>query len=276
MNRFLIAVVLAAITAIGTVSGLFAAGTFGGDNPQGAVGLTAQQQTARPWLGVQLVRTPDGLTISFVIADSPAEKAGLKRGDVVKAVNGTTVSDGAALLSAIKDKKVGDAITVSITRGRAAQDVTVTLGAQPEALPFANPIIPELNGIPRDQLFTHLQGGSFQFKDASGNAHTATVDVGTVTSVDTNAKTISVDLNSGGSKQYTISDGMVIRPADLSKFQSGDHVTIMSVDGNLRAITKGNVGLFPFFGGGHRPRGGHKFGGGGRLSAPQDISGPGI
>ncbi len=201
-----------------------------------------------PWLGATITLTPDGLTISAVIADSPAEKAGLKRGDVVKSIDGTAVSNMSDLRNTLKDKKPGDTVTLSITRSGNAQDITVTLEARPEPLPFASAIFPELNGIPRDQLFSHLLGGSFQFKDNGGNTHTATIDLGTVKSVDTNAKTISVDLNSGGSKDYTITNGVTIVPNDLSKFQSGNHVTIVSVDGSLRAISKGGRFL-PGFGG---------------------------
>jgi membrane-associated protease RseP (regulator of RpoE activity) len=204
--------------------------------------------TDQPWLGAQIKRTSDGLTVSAVIADSPAEKAGLKRGDIITAVDGTQVSDMQALLNAIKGKKVGDSITLSITRAGNAQDVTATLEARPAPLAGANPVLPELSGIPGDQLFSHVQGGSFQFTDSAGKSHTATVDLGTVSAIDANAKTVTVDLNSGGSNTYTIGDGVVTVPADLSKFASGDKVVVFSVDGNLRAIAKGAGGMMPFMG----------------------------
>src|SRR3972149_3929526 len=94
---------------------------------------TAQDATAdeHPWLGAAIVPTPDGLTIGSVIADSPADKAGLKRGDVVKSIDGTAVSDMAGLRNAIKDKKVGDEVALSITRDGKDQDVTGTLEARP-------------------------------------------------------------------------------------------------------------------------------------------------
>ena len=204
--------------------------------------------TEQPWLGAQIKRASDGLTVSAVIADSPAEKAGLKRGDVITAVDGTQVSDMQALLNAIKGKKVGDSITLSITRDGNAQDVTATLEARPAPLAGANPVLPELSGIPRDQLFSHIQGGSFQFTDSADKSHTATIDLGTVSAVDANAKTVTVDLNSGSSKTYTIGEGVVTVPADLSKFASGDKVVVLSVDGNLRAIAKGAGGMMPFMG----------------------------
>src|SRR3990172_4108478 len=176
--------------------------------------------------------------------------AGLMRGDVIKAVDGTSVSDVAGVLSDLKDKNPGDGVKLTITRDGQDQDIDVTLEARPEPLPRSYAFLPELNGIPRDQLFSHLMGGSFQFTDNAGNSHSVSVELGTVTAVDANAKTVSVDLNSGGSKTYDVTADVRTLPADLSGFQSGDHVVIVSVDGNLRALSKTQARLMPFFGGG--------------------------
>ena len=107
-----------------------------------------QQQQEKAWLGVLFARTPDGLTIAQVIAESAADKAGLKRADVIKAVNGTAVETVQELRDQIKDKNVGDTVTLSIERDGQAQDVSVTLETQPEPLSPAIPLLPELEGIP--------------------------------------------------------------------------------------------------------------------------------
>lgn len=222
---------------------------------------STDSEEQQPWLGATVVRTPDGVTISSVIADSPADKAGLKRGDVVKAVDGTEISDVAALVNALKEKQPGDTITFSITRDGAAQDITVTVEARPEPLPGYYPVFPELNGIPRDQLFSHMLGGSFQFTDKDNKTHTVTLDMGTVTAVDTSAKTITVQLNNEGEPQtYTITDDVLTAPKDLAQFQSGDKVTVISVDGSLRAVSKGPRCTLPFFGGGEGWSGGQRGG----------------
>jgi membrane-associated protease RseP (regulator of RpoE activity) len=294
-----------ALILIGTLGGLYAAGVFSGGGSsstaaaasQGQAGVSstanANQDNTSPsdqsvYLGVQLTQTPDGPTIASVIADSPADKAGLKRGDVIKAINGTSVSNLQAVRDALTGKKPGDTVTVSITRDGNAQDVTVTLEAPPTPLQQAHPVLPELNGIPRDELFSHLLGGSFQFTDKDGKTHTASVDLGTVTSVDANAKTVSVDLNSGGSKEYTISGDVTTVPSDLTQFANGDHVTIISVDGNLRALVKGPGLGVPFFGGRGGPclggegwqgfRGGRGFEGGfdGGFEMPRGKAGGGL
>jgi membrane-associated protease RseP (regulator of RpoE activity) len=205
-----------------------------------------QQQQEKAWLGVLFARTPDGLTIAQVIADSAADKAGLKRSDVIKAVNSTAVETVQELRDQLKDKNVGDTITLSIERDGQAQDVSVTLEAQPEPLPVANPLLPELENIPVDELFSHVQGGQFNFTDEQGNPFTVTIDVGTVASVDAAAKTLTLDLNAGGSKTYTVDDEDF--GAKLSDLEQGDNVAVMRVGDDVRAVVRGVGPLLPGLG----------------------------
>ena len=252
-----------ALALVGVLGGLWAAGVFSGAGSSETVAAASQAQGVSQtqsqdntsatgvnvWLGVQLVQGDDGPTIASVIADSPADKAGLQRGDVITAIDGTSVSNVREIRDALQDKAAGDTVTVSITRDGNAQDVTVTLEARPEAVLPSNPLVPELSGVPADELFSHLLGGSFQFTDADGNEHTASIELGTVTSVDVDAKTVTVDLNTGDSKHYTITDDVLGPASDLTQIEEGDQVTAISVDGDLRALMNCPGGGFPFFGG---------------------------
>ena len=233
-----------------------------------------QQQT--PWLGVYFVRAAGGVTVAYVIADSPADAAGLQRGDVIKSVDGTSVSTPNDFRDAIEGKAVGDTITLSIDRNGQTQDVTATLAARPEPLSPAIPLLPELEGIAADQLFGHVQGGQFNFTDEQGNTFTLSIDVGTVTSVDTTAKTLTVNLNAGGSKTYTISDTTL--GTDLSNLSQGDNVVVLRVGDDVRAVLPGLGGLLPGlkghgFGFGFERGGGHMRGfdsGGGPMEKFQE------
>jgi len=209
----------------------------------GAQDQTQGQQT--PWLGVYFVRASGGVTIAYVIADSPADTAGLQRGDVIKAVDGTTIGTPKDFSDQIGAKKVGDTITLSIDRNGQTQDVTATLAARPEPLSPAIPLLPELEGIPADQLFSHVQGGQFNFTDEQGNPVTVTIDVGTIASVDTGAKTLTVDLNAGGTKTYTVNDTAL--GANLSNLSEGDNVVVVRVGDDVRAVLPGVGGLIPGF-----------------------------
>ena len=92
--------------------------------------------------GMPFPNVPNGnvkqaVVIRDVTADSPAETAGLKQGDVITAVNGETVSTPQALVEVIAGHKPGDQITLSVQRsdaGSAAQsiEIKVTLGENPD------------------------------------------------------------------------------------------------------------------------------------------------
>jgi len=235
-----------------------------------------QQQTA--WLGVYFVRAAGGVTVAYVIADSPADTAGLQRGDIIKAVDGTTVNTPNDFRDAIQGKAVGDTITLSIDRDGQAQDVTATLAARPEPLSPAIPLLPELEGIAANELFGHVQGGQFNFTDEQGNTFTLTIDVGTVASVDTGAKMLTVNLNAGGSKTYTFSDTAL--GADLSNLSEGDNVVVLRVGDDVRAVLPGLEGLLPGLGGhgfgfGRGHMRGFDFGGGPMEKFQERQQGPG-
>jgi len=213
----------------------------------GAQDQNQNQQQQTPWLGVYFVRAAGGVTVAYVIADSPADTAGLQRGDVIKSVDGTTVATPKDFRDAIQGKAVGDTVTLSIDRNGQTQDVSATLATRPEPLSPAIPLLPELEGIAADQLFGHVQGGQFNFTDEQGNTFALTIDVGTVASVDTGAKTLTVDLNAGGTKTYTVSDTTM--GADLSNLSEGDNVVVLRVGDDVRAVLPGLGGLLPGLGG---------------------------
>ncbi len=70
--------------------------------------------------------------IRAVQPGSPAEKAGLKAGDSIIAIDGATVSSGEALAKAVAARKPGDAIRVDVQdRAGAKRTVSVVLGDNP-------------------------------------------------------------------------------------------------------------------------------------------------
>ena len=76
--------------------------------------------------------TGTGAIIVSVTTGSPADKAGLKQGDTITAVNGTTVSSPQALSEAVSTHKPGDVVTLSVKHSDGTSaDVKVTLGDNP-------------------------------------------------------------------------------------------------------------------------------------------------
>ncbi len=100
-------------------------------------------KVTRAFLGVMIQPvTPDiakafkvprneGALIADVSPSSPAERAGLKAGDVITKVDGQSISDSRALQLLIAQMKPGRSVHVSILRDGSERDYSVTLGEQP-------------------------------------------------------------------------------------------------------------------------------------------------
>ena len=72
-----------------------------------------------------------GALVSQVASSGPAAKAGIQQGDVITAVDGTTVTDAQGLLTILAQKKPGDTITLKIDRNGTTLTVQVQLGELP-------------------------------------------------------------------------------------------------------------------------------------------------
>ena len=68
-----------------------------------------------------------GVLVGSVQNGSPAEKAGLRVGDIVLSVEGKDVTSSMDLRQALRDKKEGDSVRLDILRGRARQTVVATV-----------------------------------------------------------------------------------------------------------------------------------------------------
>ncbi|MBC9734168.1 S1C family serine protease [Nocardioides marmotae] len=102
------------------------------------VRVTADQilrtgEASYPVIGAQVQtgqRDGTGAEIEEVIEDTPAAEAGLKAGDVIVAVDGERVTDGIALIVAIRTHQPGETIEFSVVRGGDERTVEVELGAE--------------------------------------------------------------------------------------------------------------------------------------------------
>jgi S1-C subfamily serine protease len=144
--------------------------------------LIAGNKIVRPWLGIaglplnQAMADNLGLSVNqgvyviSVVSGSPAEKAGLKAGnidangtpakggDIITAVDGKAVKSVPDLSAYLNTKKAGDSVTLSILRDGSKMDVQVTLGTWPDNLnlnltPDATPNLPQMPSMPRGRSF---------------------------------------------------------------------------------------------------------------------------
>ena len=109
--------------------------------------ILAQLKTGkvvRGWLGIMIQDiTPDlaesfgitetnGVIVADVVPDSPAEKSGLKRGDIVKSFNGKAVDNAHSLSRAVAALGPESAATLEILRDGKPTSIKITIGTMPE------------------------------------------------------------------------------------------------------------------------------------------------
>jgi S1-C subfamily serine protease len=99
-------------------------------------------KVVRPWLGILGVgiskeiaeyyglSATEGVLVTRIFENGPAGKV-IAPGDIVLAVDGTTVTDISDLMGYVLDKKVGDTITLTVRRGDTQGDVQVRLVETP-------------------------------------------------------------------------------------------------------------------------------------------------
>ena len=102
----------------------------GGKVTRAFLGVMIQPVTPDIAKAFKLSKT-EGALISDVSPNSPAERAGLKAGDVVAKVDGQSIADSRALQLMIGQMKPGKTVRLSVIRDGTEQDHTVTLGEQP-------------------------------------------------------------------------------------------------------------------------------------------------
>jgi putative serine protease PepD len=93
--------------------------------------LVAGKKVTHPYMGVSLTDASGGAGIASVASGSPAQRAGLRPGDVVTAIEGKPVASSAAAVSAVDAHKPGDKVKVSFRRNGQAHDLSLTLSARP-------------------------------------------------------------------------------------------------------------------------------------------------
>jgi serine protease Do len=84
---------------------------------------TVDERVAR-YFGLE---NAQGVIVSDVKKNSPAERAGFRVGDIIVAANGEKIADGATLMSAVEDAKTGETVTLTVIRDRRTMDLKLKL-----------------------------------------------------------------------------------------------------------------------------------------------------
>ena len=118
-GTWLVAVVADSPPRVGVRGGVLSATTRGIKKAGGVIGVILGGRDGKSFGGVQ---------VSEVAKGGPAEKAGVKKNDVIYAIDGKEVFERAKMIEIVKSNDPGTTITVSIKRGEDKKDLKITLG----------------------------------------------------------------------------------------------------------------------------------------------------
>ncbi len=95
--------------------------------------LKAGREIARAFLGVSTAERErgDGAVVAQLVAGGPGRKAGLRVKDVVTKVGETPIAEPEDIAAALEERKPGEVITVTYTRGGERRTAEVRLGTRP-------------------------------------------------------------------------------------------------------------------------------------------------
>jgi len=106
--------------------------------------LLEKGKVTRAWLGIvfsplpkeaaELLKIDHGVQVNQVVPGDPADKAGIKEGDILLEFDGVKIDDGEKFRELVAKSKVGATVPVKVLRGKKTLNLKVTLTEQPEDL----------------------------------------------------------------------------------------------------------------------------------------------
>ncbi len=99
---------------------------------RGFIGVEAREITPELLKEVKIV-PGSGAYVARVIPDGPADRGGVRAGDVLVAINGKPVADPAAMLNIVAELPPGSQAQMKLRRGEKDVDVGVTVAKRPAA-----------------------------------------------------------------------------------------------------------------------------------------------
>ena len=124
--------------------------------------------TGKPYMGIQMQSVPQdaqrygvsaGAYVTSVASGSAAEKAGLKEGDIIVAVDETAVDSSSALSAAVSAYRAGDEAKLTIIRSNERMELTIIFDEENEQTTAANQ-------LPQEQpQYQQPQNGYQYFSD---------------------------------------------------------------------------------------------------------------
>lgn len=123
---------------------------------RGSIGITFDSDPERARALLKAYHATSGVFVQDVAEGGPAEKAGLKPGDVIVSVNGKPIHDGTELVNIVTATPVGSSLDLGVLRNGQHMDYKVTVGDLAQ-------IFPDRFGNAGDQSANPTSGGATSF-----------------------------------------------------------------------------------------------------------------
>jgi serine protease Do len=118
-------------TAIGVYNQIIANGRV----TRGSIGVSFTETQGNNPIVLKELGAPYGIVLQNVTPGSPAEKGGLKSGDVITSVNGKPVHTGNDLVNPIASTQIGGTVQVTYVRDKKEHETTLTVADRAKLFP---------------------------------------------------------------------------------------------------------------------------------------------
>lgn len=102
-----------------------------GSVTRGWIGVDTQDLTPELAASFNLAEGTEGVLINGVVRGGPADRGGVKPGDVLVAVNGEAIHDFNGMLNLVANQKPGQEASIKVLRGGKPQEYKVKIGKRP-------------------------------------------------------------------------------------------------------------------------------------------------
>jgi serine protease DegQ len=104
-----------------------------GSVTRGWIGVQSRELSPDEWQAFKLPENSKGVLISGVLKNGPAEKSGIKAGDVVRQINDKSITDLRDLLNTVAGLEPGTKANINVNRNGQTYNFVVVIGTRPSA-----------------------------------------------------------------------------------------------------------------------------------------------